>query len=826
MAHTHVSTAVLVSFSLARFTLIAAAEEAAPALPPAAQTPAPSSGQLEEVVVSARKRAERLISTPVVVSAFTEKDLSRYNSDDLTKIGEMTPTVIIGTYKANGGGSLAIRGISSPANQSGFEQAVSVAIDGVQTSDGRIAQVGMFDLQQVEVLKGPQALFFGKNSPAGVIAVTTAGPTPDLQITGKTGYEFIADEVISELTVSGPLSDHAGGRLALRYRNMDGWLRNDAGPIANPFYKAATGAPAGAAQLPGAADHRPGEEEYMGRATLTFDPSQRVTAKLKVFGAHSTDAGDGVAAQNIGPCSGPHPRMYGVADPYGECTPDNRVTVGDEPSAIASTYHLINTDGRASGVLDAWTSSLALDSQFGQFNLASLTGYNYLNYGSFSGLDQTTYSQLAQFERNKSRAVSQEIRLSSRFNSPLNFVLGGYYQNTRLDVDLETKLNDGNYNAVANRFVAFQKHAGQPGSTLSGFGQLLYAVTDEIELAGGARWTHERKHMSQANSYGVGAFDTLATVYAGSAQPGTLQGTFDDNNVSPEATVTWRPTNNRTVFLAYKTGFKSGGFGLTNPLQKTTQIGDVNFESEKVKGFELGAKGQFLDNRLRLSSAVFTYNFDNLQVNTYNPAAIAYTINNAGKVRQRGAELEASYRATRILTLDIATAYVHNRFEGFTGQCYGYLFPTGTVRASAAPPPNCSFVNATTLTLQQVFDGRAPARSPDESANAGFVFDIPFNNYRLGLSGTAIYSSKYYAAETMAPATLQPAFWRFNASASVSGANEGWSVSLIGRNLSNRYYLLYAADRTGGTSVPGAIGEQRGVVARGREVALQGAFKF
>src|SRR5260370_1455389 len=133
MPHRHLGGVVLVSFSLAGFTSTAAAEESAPVL----QASTPSSGQLEEVVVSARKRAERLISTPVVVSAFTEKDLSRYNADDLTKIGEMTPTVIIGTYKANGGGSLAIRGISSPANQSGFEQAVSVAIDGVQTSDGR-----------------------------------------------------------------------------------------------------------------------------------------------------------------------------------------------------------------------------------------------------------------------------------------------------------------------------------------------------------------------------------------------------------------------------------------------------------------------------------------------------------------------------------------------------------------------------------------------------------------------------------------------------------------------------------------------------------------
>jgi len=172
MAHMHVSTAVLVSFSLARFTLIAAAEEATPALPPAAQTPAPSSGQLEEVVVSARKRAERLISTPVVVSAFTEKDLSRYNADDLTKIGEMTPTVIIGTYKANGGGSLAIRGISSPANQSGFEQAVSVAIDGVQTSDGNAQIVG----QKTQRIQENALLVEGTRQHRMISSMTTSAP--------------------------------------------------------------------------------------------------------------------------------------------------------------------------------------------------------------------------------------------------------------------------------------------------------------------------------------------------------------------------------------------------------------------------------------------------------------------------------------------------------------------------------------------------------------------------------------------------------------------------------------------------------------------------
>jgi hypothetical protein len=116
---------------------------------------------VDDIVVTARRRSETLVSVPVVVNVVTAETLERNRADDLSRIGELTPTVVVGAYKSNGGGSVAIRGISSPANQTGFEQAVSVAIDGIQTSDGRITQMGFFDLQQVEVMTGPQALFVG-----------------------------------------------------------------------------------------------------------------------------------------------------------------------------------------------------------------------------------------------------------------------------------------------------------------------------------------------------------------------------------------------------------------------------------------------------------------------------------------------------------------------------------------------------------------------------------------------------------------------------------------------------------------------------------------
>ena len=781
-----------------------------------------------DIVVTARRRDESLMSVPVAVTALSGETLERYNATDLGAIGELTPSVIVADYKLNGGGSIAIRGISTPATQVGFEQAVSVAIDGIQSSNGQVTQLGFFDLQQVEVMKGPQALFFGKNNTAGVISIVTAGPTADFEAKVRTGYEFRADELITEGVVSGPISDTVGARLAVRYRKMEGYLRNLARPIANPFYNPATGAPTSVATLPGASDTRPGESEVLGRLTLKFDPTPDFAATLKVAANYSNDSGAGVATQNIGPCTGPNPRVNGIPDPFGECVPDNRITLGDVPVHIASTIRGkgVNADGSPGGKMRLWLGSLDLRYHFGALSLASLTGYSNMRYTYFSGADQTTFSQLTVYEDQIQRDFSQELRLSSDFDSTVNFIVGGFYQHSFRSVVNDNKLNDGQYNLAQNRYTGFHNFAKQPGDTLSAFGQVMWDITPTLELAGGARWTKETKKFRKTGLYGFGPFNVSATTFPGSTAPGVLSGRFTDENLSPEVTLSWRPTSDYTIFAAYRTGFKSGGFGMTNPLQRTTTIGAVDFGSETVEGFELGAKGRFLDNKLSVTANLFAYDYKDLQVNTYDPALIAYTINNAGSLKQRGFDLEFNYRPTRQIHLHSAVAYTDNSFKDFVGQCYSYTFPTGTTRPTAVPPPNCSFANASTLVLQQDYDGRTPARSPKWSGNAGVDVRFPTGALEFGVTGDAFYTSKYFAADTLAPPTMQPEFWTFNASASVGNEEAGWKLSLIGKNLANKYHLIYAVDRTGGAGVPGAIGEQRGVVSRGREVTLQAQFNF
>ncbi|SFP84363.1 Outer membrane receptor proteins, mostly Fe transport [Sphingomonas rubra] len=802
---------------------------------------APAVAESDDIVVTARLRREGLLDVPIAVTALSAADISKYNAADLTKIGELTPTVIVSNYRTIGGGSIAIRGISSPPTQVGYEQPVSVAIDGIQSSSGRVATLGFFDVQQVEVLKGPQALFFGKNSPAGVISITTAGPTDTLQVGGRVGYEFVADEATSEGYIAGPITDTIGARVAVRVRNSEGWLYNNARPAANPFFPAAL--PAATGRLPGPPGRRVGDDEAMGRVTLEWRPDDAFTATAKVFALVGHDQGGGSFSQNIGPCSDGRPRSFGVVDPFGDCRPDNHTSFSNIVPAIADRIPALNGDNRSRGLNVATTASLVLKYDTDTINLSSLTGRIFNRYRSVSGLTHTVDNALTTYENTSYRAFSQELRLLTKLDGPVNFLVGAYYGDSKDDLYNDTNFRaDISYNPANNRIETYEKVADLTGRTYSVFGQATWLIVPKLELAAGARYTREKKKTRNENLYGInsalGRFNTATTDFPGSTDPtpGILAGRFKDDNVSPEATLSYHPVPNSTIYLAYKTGFKSGGFGITSPIQTNTTLADIDFDSETAKGFEAGAKGELFDRRLRLTASAFAYDFKNLQVTQYDASTIRFQIDNAGAVRQRGAELEARFDATDHLRLHGAIAYVHNRFRDYTGQCYGYTIPAA-VALTAAAPSGCSFVTtaaggrqltaAGTPILQQVLDGRAPARSPDLSGNAGFDLTVPTgSDLEFGLTGDTFYSSNYFASDAFAPASRQDDFWRFNASARVGAADGRWQLSFIGRNLSNKYYLLFAGDRTGGTSVPLTQGEQRGVVARGREFWLQASFRY
>lgn len=219
------------------------------------------------IIVTARKRSETLLDVPVAISALSSDTLARYNVNDLNAMSSLVPNVTIVKAASGTGASMTIRGVGSTFNDFGIDQTVSINIDGIQISRGFITNVAFFDVEQVEVLKGPQALFFGKNSPGGVVSVRSRGATKSFEAGIKAGYEFIADERYAEGYISGPLSDTLGARLAVRYAKMDGWLHNNAVDGANPTDAAFPLRRGGAARAVGS-------ETITGRLTLDWQPSE------------------------------------------------------------------------------------------------------------------------------------------------------------------------------------------------------------------------------------------------------------------------------------------------------------------------------------------------------------------------------------------------------------------------------------------------------------------------------------------------------------------------------------------------------------------------
>ena len=638
------------------------------------------------------------------------------------------------------------------------------------------------------MLKGPQALLFGKNNTAGVISLVSADPTKEFSGYGRIGYEFVADEVIGEGAVGGPISDTLGFRVAVRGRKMKGWMYNDAHAFASPYLAGYT------FQEP---DHRLGDDELTGRLTLKYDPTTDFSATLKVLGSHMTDDGFGVSQQAIGPCPSGAPFDRGVRDPFGECNRDNHTTAGLPDARIVANGS--DPEG-PHGKLDALMVALNMSYDLGSASVTSTTGYIKWNSEAAGAGSATSGAQLFGSEPQKLASSSQELRLLTNFESPINFMVGAFYQDLDFDYEQNVKLIDAiNYNPANGKFIAWQRPGHTYGKTYSAFGQLIFRPSDQFEIAGGARYTRELKDSYMINAY---------TFQPGFPQGKAVGDNFRDSNVSPEVTFAYHPSPRSTLYAAYRSGFKSGGFALSGTIQTASKSSDYVYGSEKAHGVEAGAKGELLDNRLRLQASVYYYDYDDLQVTTYNPTTISYTFSNAAALKQKGFDAQALFQATSAIQLHGAINYNRNRFGKYNAPCYG-----GQTAAQG-----CNILPGPAQSLQN----RPPARSPDWAGNAGVSLDVPFSNdVEINLAGDAFYSSVYYGSETLAPSTRQDAFWRFNASARVMQVDGRWELGLIGRNLSNYYYLQQAQDKSGGI-----VGEQKGTVARGREVLVQLGFKF
>ena len=750
---------------------------------------------LEEIVVSARRANETLMSVPVAVSVVSRATLVTNNVASLTDLPDLAPFVSIQKTPTGTGAQFVIRGIGSPDGDVGVQQTVLINIDNVLIGRGRIIDQALFDLDQVEVLKGPQALFFGKNSPAGVVSLTTASPGNEFGGYIRSGYEFESDERFVDAAVDIPLTPTFAIRLAGHGSKSEGYIENTAPAEPNPF------APPQFA-LTGAAHERlPGGSDAIGRLTAKWTPSDSFTATLKYTQGDTDNNGEDSPYEVFCKPGITHPSDYGVPDPNSDCKFNGRVSFGSFPRGLTVNMPSAN-GGQQYGHVESAVSSLTLQYTADNFSLDSITGYYRLNNKSSGIFDGTSYAAIYVVALEQANSVSQELRLSSKLDGPLNYTLGGYVGSSTDDNVSEAFLGYGGPDPTTGRYYTYDRSSSATTDTRSVFAQGRWDIVSNLEFAAGARYTLETVNSVDGNTY-VNQSPTFAFLRPeGSLFVRTYQG----NNTSPEATLTWHPTPDQTLYGAYKTGYKSGGFSYPSVLSVIYTAANTTFKPEKAQGGEIGYKSFLFNRKLSAEVTVYNYTFSDLQVSSFDAADLSFIVGNAAKARTRGIELQSRYRPFGGLTFDGSIGYNQAEYISFpTAACYhGQTVAQGCSGAA------------------QDLSGRTLPRAPSVQGNIAANYDINLNSLlKLNLNVRASYTGRYNAQDTLDPYTEQNAFWKIDAGIGLATQDDRWTVSLIGRNLGNKYVLLFSQDKALGTP-----GQYNGVPDRPRQVLLQAAYKF
>jgi iron complex outermembrane receptor protein len=751
-----------------------------------------ASDVLEEVIVTARQQAEGLQDVPVTIAAMTEEDLDRYNITNLVDAAKMVPNMVIAQGGSGNGSSLRLRGIGSSSISAAFDHSVAINLDGVVVNRGRFIHNSYMDMSQLEVLKGPQSLYFGKSATAGVVSIMTNDPGDEFEFQLSGGVETEYDGTFYEMVISGPLTDTLGARLAIGGSKNDELFEN---------YSAEND--------PNAAIN--GAEKYYGdestnmRLTLVWEPTDNFKAKLKYNYSEFDNDGAGTAyTEEVCPEGAHQPTLavgilfQGVDD----CKINgNTSKIGLNPALRAGLPQGYD-DGQPGLEQETDFVSLQMDWDFHEnYTLTAISGFVDLKHWE---LDDYSYGAgvFGGLHNNLYESFSQEIRVASSHDGALNFQAGLFWQNIEQEFDAyQYAANIGLLapDPITGWGYDYNKHHFLDTDVFSAFLAFYWDINEKTEITFGARYTDEEKEgrieIPYVHLFLQGAFSA----------PPLIDGLeFEDDNISPELAINYYLTDDISVFAAYKEGFKSGG--VDNSALPTASLsppdGDFSFlvyESEESDGFEIGMKANLLNDAMRLNATAFSYEYSDLQVQLFNSTAIQFSTFNASALETQGIEFDMLWQ-TDVEGLSIRSAWA------WTDTTYSE-----------------DFINATGENLK----GEDGAGSADITGYLGFTLDRGLgDNWRYSLSADARYTGDYAWTATLNPFE-QDDFWVWDAAISIYSSDDRHQISLIGRNIGDEYYIV------GGGAIPGRFPinntgantlDQAATTPLGRTISLQYRF--
>ncbi|WP_084399079.1 TonB-dependent receptor [Henriciella aquimarina] len=708
---------------------------------------------LQTVQVTAERREASQQDVPVTVATVDERMLSEGDYRTSEDLAQQVPGLQIKSSFSASNPTIFIRGVGindfNPANSG----AIGVMVDDMfyNSTTGQLFQ--LFDLDRVEVLKGPQGTLYGRNTTGGVLSVYTKEPGFE-----PGGYVSATYGRFNQLDLEGAVTLPVSDKLAFRVSGVSN-TRDGTRDIAFPD---------------GTSTEKNDVDFQAARLQMLFEPTSALKILGKIEYGKSSATSRSYESQGLINYSN---GQYGLADYDGVCGGRGAAVCGDafgyvdDPDPYSGAENLKDTPEE----VEAFTANLQVEWDLGSFELTSVTGYLDTDREAILEVDASPNRLVEEYINDGSEQFSQEVRLASQWEGPMSLIMGAFYLQDELTGQDSFELLAGAnptpgtpYFDAVNFILRTDRFYTQKTDTFAVFAQSDYELTDRLTATLGARFTWEDReldHVAYAGPVDAVPLDGDMPVYARLLDTSSFETdklTFEEPTF--RAALSYDVSDDVMLFGSVSRGFKSGGFNTgatSDPIEASV------VKPEKLMAYEVGIKSEWFDRTLRANASAFYYDYTDLQVFGLAPGAVpTQTLFNADEAEIKGLEFDLTAVPASGLELSLAGTYLDAEYTDF-------VTPIG-----------------------QDFSGNTMVAAPEWSLVARGRYETGpiWGDLGLVASADATYTGDQYF-DTQNTARLgQDAYWLANARLALRPQGGRWELAAFVKNLADEEYLVDAFD--------------------------------
>jgi len=742
--------------------------------------------EIETIMVTAQKRQENQQEVPLAITSINGDTLREDGVGNIGDLGDKTPGLVFSAY-SNAQPEIAIRGIGTKEDGAAANDSTVISIDDVYIA-ARSAQVfDLFDLERVEVLRGPQGTLYGKNSIGGSINFVTSRPTDYLsgRVSATVGNYGKRD--IGGL-ISGPLTDNLISKLSFSKRDSDGYFKN----VLNNTDEG-------------------GVDTIALRSQSVWTPTDNVEATITAD--WSNDDNENPSRQPLGIASDTkNGNAQLVSQAFGDPGDDPHISTADEPGYFKRTIKGLSA--KVDVTLDNVT--LTSVSAWRESEFDWLFDLNGVPGGPSSGSAEPSAgfgSDASNLVAENTRQVTQEFRLSPNELGDFDWIIGAFYSLETIERDERVCFNNCGLGVI---FTAPQNV--QPGNIINGsdqkndatawaiYGQSKWNINDKVSLTTGIRYSFEEKDVDIAGDNAFGEVPFGIVVSPGFGTPAwSISDTSDWSNVSGRIALDYKMTDDAMVYASASTGFKSGGYTGT---ASTPERALTPFDEEKAISYEVGLKSQWLDNSLRLNLSSFYTDYEDLQVTRfYIPVTVPsntigeFVTENAAAASIQGLEAELLWLFTENWELGGNYAYLDAEFDEFSPNTQNLGVDSnsdGFADSCGTGTTIGSVVNGQQGCIPD-FSGNKLRQAPRNSSSGYVKYIVDTDSGTWSAKVTYRYQGKMYFDPDNNELAVTPSYDVLDARLGWNSLDGQWDVSLWAKNLTDEEYRTQIFSTGGGT---------------------------